>query len=533
MEVSVIGSSQAQIGRSESVFGELVMGNPKVHAFSRVSFARNRRCDVGRVRFSLKAVAESQVAESNKDSADNSPKFSRSNDGVKLYVGLPLDVVSDPHAVNHARAVSAGLKALKLLGVEGVELPVWWGVVENETMGKHEWSGYLAVAEMVKKAGLKLHVSFCFHACKEAKISLPKWVSEIGENHPDLYFTDRSGERYKECLSLAVDDVPVFDGKTALHVYKEFCESFEASFKHYLGSTITGITMGMGPNGELRYPSHHQKTADGTVQGVGEFQCYDKNMLSHLKQHAEAAGNPFWGLGGPHDAPSYNQSPDGNPFSKDDGGSWESPYGDFFLSWYSSQLASHGNALLSTASSIFSHKDVTVSGVVPLVHSWYRTRSHPAELTAGFYNTVARDGYDAVAEMFARNSCKMILPGMDLSDEHQLEGSLSSPESLLAQVMSSCSKHNVEVSGQNSSISQVPGGFGRIKKNLLDENAAVDLFTYQRMGAHFFSPENFRSFTELVRSLSQPSMGVDDLPGVNVKTAELKQAEAKLQMQAA
>uniref|UniRef100_A0A7N1A9S3 Uncharacterized protein n=1 Tax=Kalanchoe fedtschenkoi TaxID=63787 RepID=A0A7N1A9S3_KALFE len=131
------------------------------------------------------------------------------------------------------------------------------------------------------------------------------------------------------------------------------------------------------------------------------------------------------------------------------------------------------------------------------------------------------------------NSCKMILPGMDLSDEHQLEGSLSSPESLLAQVMSSCSKHNVEVSGQNSSISQVPGGFGRIKKNLLDENAAVDLFTYQRMGALFFSPENFRSFTELVRSLSQPSMGVDDLPGVNVRTAELKQAEAKLQMQAA
>uniref|UniRef100_A0A7N0UGB0 Beta-amylase n=1 Tax=Kalanchoe fedtschenkoi TaxID=63787 RepID=A0A7N0UGB0_KALFE len=537
MEVSVIGSSQAQIGRSESGFVKLAMCNPKVHAFPRVSFPPNRRGDFGRVRFSLKAVAESQVAEPNKASADTSPEFSRTNAAVKLFVGLPLDVVSDCHAVNHARAVSVGLKALKLLGVEGVELPVWWGVVEKEAMGKYEWPGYLAVAEMVKKAGLKLHVSLCFHACKEAKIPLPKWVSKIGENHPDVYFTDRSGERYKECLSLAVDDVSVFEGKTGLQVYKEFCESFKVSFEPYLGSTITGITMGLGPNGELRYPSHHHTAPDGSVQGVGEFQCYDRNILSHLKQHAEAAGNPLWGLGGPHDAPSYNQSPNHNPFFKDNGGSWESPYGDFFLSWYSNQLASHGNALLSMASSTFSHKDVTVSGVVPLVHSWFKTRSHPAELTAGFYNTAGRDGYDVVAEIFARNSCKMILPGMDLSDEHQPQGCASSPESLLAQVMSSCLKHKVEISGQNSSISQVPAGFKMIKKNLLDDNAVVDLFTYQRMGALFFSPENFRSFTELVRSLSQPSMDFDDLPSVNAKAAETKQVaakvEANLQMEAA
>ncbi|KAI9122837.1 hypothetical protein K1719_005726 [Acacia pycnantha] len=71
--------------------------------------------------------------------------------GVRLFVGLPLDAVSpDCNSVNHARAIAAGLKALKLLGVEGVELPIWRGIVEKESMGKYEWSGYLAIAEMVQ-----------------------------------------------------------------------------------------------------------------------------------------------------------------------------------------------------------------------------------------------------------------------------------------------------------------------------------------------------------------------------------------------
>lgn len=158
---------------------------------------------------------------------------------MRLFVGLPLDAVSDCGQVNHARAIAAGLKALKLLGVEGVELPLWWGIVEKEAMGKFEWDGYHALAEMVEKAGLKLHVSLCFHASKQPKISLPNWVSQIGESQPDIFFTDRSGQRYKECLSLAVDNLPVLNGKTPLEVYGDFCDSFKSTFSGFLGSTIT------------------------------------------------------------------------------------------------------------------------------------------------------------------------------------------------------------------------------------------------------------------------------------------------------
>lgn len=160
-------------------------------------------------------------------------------DGVKLYVGLPMNSISECNAINHSKAISAGLRALKLLGVEGVELPIWWGVAEKESMGKYEWSGYLSLVDMIQKSGLKLHVSLCFHASKEENIPLPKWIREVGESQPDIFFADRSGKRYTDCLSFGVDNLPVFDGKTSMQVYKGFLESFKTVFAPFMGSTIT------------------------------------------------------------------------------------------------------------------------------------------------------------------------------------------------------------------------------------------------------------------------------------------------------
>lgn len=287
--------------------------------------------------------------------------------------------------------------------------------------------------------------------------------------------------------------------------------------------------MGLGPDGELRYPSH-EKLSD--INGAGEFQCYDQNMLHILKEHAEASGNPMWGLGGPHDAPTYGQSPTGGFFA--DGGSWESPYGDFFLSWYSDMLVAHGDRLLSMAATTFGPR-VSVYGEIPLMHSWYRTRSHPSELTAGFYNTANRDGYELVAKMFAKNSCKMICPGMDLSDANQPNEILSSPELLLAQIKATCRKHGVNISGQNSSSAGASGDFDQIKKNLSGDYV-LDLFTYNRMGAYFFSPEHFPSFTRFVQSLDKLELHADDLPAEDEEeSAEFLQkiSESSKQLQEA
>ncbi|KAG2334077.1 hypothetical protein Bca52824_005257 [Brassica carinata] len=482
MEVSVIGNPQAKICRAELSFRELGFRLGSGESRNKVCFLTHQssKWKEIRIRCSPRSVKCEAIVSDQAPFLKPTPN-PRSLESVKLFVGLPLDTVSDCNNVNHMKAITAGLKALKLLGVEGVELPVFWGVVEREAAGKYEWSGYLAVAEIVKK---------------------------IGEGEPGMYFTDRYGKQYKDCLSFGVDDVPVLDGKTPMEVYGGFCESFKSAFSDYMGNTITGITLGMGPDGELRYPSHQHETKPS---GTGEFQCYDKHMLSALKHYAESSGNPLWGLGGPHDAPAYDQQPHSTSFFSD-GGSWESQYGDFFLTWYSSLLTSHADRVFSVASSAFGGSGVSVSGKLPLLHQWNKLRSQPSELTAGFYSSNGHDRYEAIAEIFAKNSCRMIIPGMDLSDEHQSLASLSSPESLLGNIKTSCKKQGVVVSGQNSSAS-VPGGFERIVENLKDESVGIDLFTYQRMGALFFSPEHFHAFTVFVRNMNQVELSSYDQAG--------------------
>ncbi|KAL8047738.1 hypothetical protein ABFX02_07G020100 [Erythranthe guttata] len=513
MEISVIGSSQVNVGRIIDVGYCSFSRNSNIKLFNSRNYNNSKACssNLGRnqnlvcpsrstVGFCLKASASAQ---NQAVVSEESSNITEPIEGTKLYVGLPLDTISKSNKINHARAIAAGLKALKLLGVEGVELPLYWGIVENEAMGEYNWTGYLAIIEIVQKLGLKLHLSVCFHASEEAKVSLPQWVSRIGESEPSIYFTDRSGGRYKDCLSLGADDVPVLDGKTPLEVYASFFENLKSSLSPFMGSTITGLSIGLGPNGELRYPSHHQ--VNGSTQtGAGEFQCYDKNMLTNLKNHSEKNGNPLWGLGGPHDAPLYNdQSPLSNGFFTENGGSWETPYGDFFLSWYSNELIHHGDQVLSLATSAFKDFPITISGKIPIIPSWHKSRSHPSELTAGVYNTVNRDGYGPVLEMFSRNSCRVVLPGMDLSDE---------AETLIAGITDSCKRNGVVVTGENTLVSGSPVGFEQMNKNLLGEDAAVDLFVYQRMGAYFFSPEHFPAFAQFFRGLSQPTQSLDDLP---------------------
>ena len=52
--------------------------------------------------------------------------------------------------------------------------------------------------------------------------------------------------------------------------------------------------MGMGPAGELRYPSYPEGDGRWRFPGVGEFQCFDRYMLASLYEAAMEAGQPAW-----------------------------------------------------------------------------------------------------------------------------------------------------------------------------------------------------------------------------------------------
>ena len=176
--------------------------------------------------------------------------------------------------------------------------------------------------------------------------------------------------------------------------------------------------MGLGPAGELRYPSYPEGDGRWRFPGVGEFQCFDAYMLASLKSAAEAAGHPEWwapvhscpaascargmgcrwlaclsgsaicqsplgslACGEPQasvcDAPSskgndivqlshslapcwlcrgYNSAAWETGFFVSDGGSWNSDYGHFFLSWYSRQLMQHADRVLGAAAAALNRR---------------------------------------------------------------------------------------------------------------------------------------------------------------------------------
>ena len=60
--------------------------------------------------------------------------------------------------------------------------------------------------------------------------------SRIGEENPDIFYTDKSGYRNRECLSLGCDDEPLLAGRTPVEVYSDFIEAFSDSFDRMFGA---------------------------------------------------------------------------------------------------------------------------------------------------------------------------------------------------------------------------------------------------------------------------------------------------------
>jgi beta-amylase len=77
---------------------------------------------------------------------------------------------------------------------------------------------------------------------------------------------------------------------------------------------------------------------------------------------------------------------------------------------------------------------VEISLKVAGIHWWYRTRSHAAELTAGYYNTEKRDGYNSVIEICARYGAALTLTCVEMCDAQHPPEALCGPEGLLRQV---------------------------------------------------------------------------------------------------
>ncbi|PQP91539.1 hypothetical protein Pyn_07596 [Prunus yedoensis var. nudiflora] len=234
----------------------------------------------------------------------------------------------------------------------------------------------------------------------------PQWVLDIGESDPDIFYTNLKGNRNPEYLTLGVDNRCLLSGRTAVEIYSDYMKSFRENIADFLETgLIIDIEVGLGPAGELRYPSYPE--SQGWVfPGIGEFQCYDKYLQADFKEAATAVGHP----------------------------EWEEVLLDLVLN----KLLSHGDQILDEANKAFAGCKLKLAAKVSGIHWWYKADNHAAELTAGYYNLKDRDGYRPIARMLSRHHAILNFTCLEMRDSEQSADAKSAPRNLFSSLQHGC-----------------------------------------------------------------------------------------------
>ncbi|CAL5381923.1 unnamed protein product [Camellia sinensis] len=494
-------------------------------------------------------VGDSTEIVDGQQAADKPPKLQeRDFSGtsyVPVYVMLPLGAINMDCQLLDQDNLLNQLKILKSVNVDGVMVDCWWGIVERHAPQQYNWGGYKNLFQIVHDLKLKLQnrntviserhssidvhnslsplVVMSFHECggnvgDDVHIPLPQWVAEIGQRNPDIFFTDKEGRHNPECLTWGIDKERVLRGRTAVEVYFDYMRSFRVEFDEFFeDGIISEIEIGLGPCGELRYPSYYAKHG-WKYPGIGEFQCYDRYLLNSLKKAAEVRGHSFWGRV-PDNAGSYNSRPHETRFFCD-GGDYDSYYGRFFLNWYSQVLVDHGDRVLALANLAF--EGTCIATKLSGIHWWYKTASHAAELTAGFYNPCNRDGYAPIATMLKKHETALNFTCVELRTMDQNEDfpeALADPEGLVWQVLNAAWDVSIPVASENALPCYDREGYNKILENAKPLNDPdgrhLSAFTYLRLSPVLMENHNFVEFERFVKKMHGQQVSSDEIPSSN------------------
>ncbi|XP_048421974.1 beta-amylase 2, chloroplastic-like isoform X2 [Pyrus x bretschneideri] len=322
-----------------------------------------------------------------------------------------------------------------------------------------------------------------------------------GENVDHNKVEDSSLEKFEERDFTGTPYVPVY---VMLPVYFDYMRSFRVEFDEFFEEgIISEIEVGLGPCGELRYPSYPEQHG-WKYPGIGEFQCYDRYLMKNLTQAAEARGHSFWARV-PDNAGSYNSQPHETGFFRD-GGDYDSYYGGFFLNWYSRVLIDHGDRVLALANLAF--EGTRIATKVSGIHWWYKTASHPAELTAGFYNSCNRDGYAPISAMLKKHEAALNFTCVEMRTLDQHEGfpeALADPEGLVWQVLNAAWDANIPVASENTLTCFDREGYNKILENAKPWNDPdgrhLSAFTYLRLSPVLIEKHNLTEFERFVKRM--------------------------------
>ena len=407
-----------------------------------------------------------------------------------FYVMAPLDMFDDNQGFTYQTKLEGWLDKMKEASVDGIMVDVWWGLVEK-TEKSYTWTGYKSFFDMCTSRNLKIIPVMSFHKCggnvgDKCNIPLPSFVVNA-----QPFFKDQNGFVDEEFISFGYDNTVISGGRTPIQMYKDFMYAFKSTFSSLISDgSISEIEIGVGPCGEMRYPSY--LSASGwSYPGCGLFQSYDDKMKELLVSDAAAAGVSSYGRN-PTNTGGTNTQPGGSQFWTDgQTDSWNSEYGQWFIKWYAQKLIDHGSLVLSAARSIFT--TAKLSCKIAGIHWWYMYSCHCAEVTAGFNNFLFYDGYRDILSMFKSYNVDCCFTCLEMAEDSSAG---SNPPYLVQQLLNDSEWAGIDFEGENAIEVYDWSSFGRITGWA---QKGLKTFTFLRLGENLIN--NYNDFVQFVQNI--------------------------------
>jgi beta-amylase len=397
-----------------------------------------------------------------------------------VYVMNPAPMFDKDQNILNKDELDRRFGKLKEINVDGLMVDVFWNLCEPSEK-TYKWTGYREVFNMLIMRGLKIMPAIAFHS------SPPEFV-----NPAKPWFKGPTGTTYEEYISFGYDHVKI-TSRTPLEMYKEFMDAFNKEFGDLIwAGTVTCIEVGLGPYGELHYPSF-QIEHGWKFPGCGIFQSYDDQLTQQLKAAAVAAGHPEWGHS-PKNAGDQNVRPGNVEFWTNSTNGWNGTYGQWFIKWYSQVLLDHGRDVMKAGRDAFgvgTRLTVRFAGL----HWWFLNPTHCTEVAAGVRDFDFYNGYRDIMEIFKEYDY-----GFDYSALEQgrnIRVGMDNPK-LVERVWNLTQEYGVRFEAENAGECYNQPDYDRMKvwvpRGLLR-------LTFLRLTDDMMKEENFAIFTKFVADI--------------------------------
>lgn len=413
---------------------------------------------------------------------------------VPVFLMLPLDTAL-PSPTIPLHTLISSLKHLKSQGLSGIMVDIWWGLCEPNPQ-TYDFSAYKQLFLELKKLGLNVQATMSFHSCggnvgDSVNIPLPSWVVNVGDQM-GLWFMDQQGRQTKEYLTFAVDEQIILPAKhgnkrSPLQAYQAFVAEFEKVVREWgcWEETVVEVQVGMGPCGELRYPSYRMEADLWAFPGIGQFQCYDQWMRKS------------WKATFPDDLGLYNHTPNDCMFFKH---GYKEEKGRAFLDWYSTEMLNHLERVLETVKVGGQvERSVKIAGI----HWWRLHKSRAAETTSGYVESNQNSVYAKIMQIAKRQHVDICFTCLEMTSWQQPWNAKCGPVQLVEEVWKEAKKYGVRVGGENALEGVNGRGYGQIVEMWKRCKAEKGRFTLLRLSNQCEQEEWRRTFGKFVSDMNK------------------------------